>query len=61
MTVLGSQLKFKESSSRTSSRNSSAAGGWQNSLTLKKVYQQADAETMLHVVLGGGELRERKA
>ena len=38
-----------------------AAGGWQNSLTLRKVYQQADAETMLNVVLGGNELRERKA
>ena len=38
-----------------------AAGGWQNSLTLRKVYQQADAETMLHVVLHGSELRERKA
>ena len=38
-----------------------AAGGWQNSLTLKKVYQQSDAETILQVVLGGGELRERKA
>ena len=38
-----------------------AAGGWTNSLTLKKVYQQSDAETMLQVVLGGGELREHKA
>ena len=38
-----------------------AAGGWQNSLTLRKVYQQADAKTMLHVVLHGSELRERKA
>ena len=31
------------------------------SLTLRKVYQQSDAETMLQVVLDGGELRERKA
>ena len=38
-----------------------AAEGWQNSLKLRKVYQQADAETMLHVVLHGSELRERKA
>jgi len=37
-----------------------AAGGWTNSLTLRKVYQQADAETMLQVVLGGGELREKR-
>ena len=36
-----------------------AAGGWTNSLTLRKVYQQSDVETMLHVVLNGGELRER--
>ena len=38
-----------------------AAGGWANELTLMKVYQQPDPETMLLVVLGGGELRERKA
>ena len=37
-----------------------AAGGWQNSLMLRRVYQQADAETMLHVVLSGGELREKQ-
>jgi len=37
-----------------------AAGGWQNSLTLRKVYQQSDAETMLQVVLSGGELREKQ-
>ena len=37
-----------------------AAGGWQNSLTLRKVYQQSDAETMLLAVLGGSELWERK-
>jgi len=38
-----------------------AAGGWQNSLTLRRVYQQSDAQTMLDAVLGGRELRERKA
>ncbi len=37
-----------------------AAGGWTNSLTLRKVYQQSDAETMLQVVLSGGELREKQ-
>ena len=37
-----------------------AAGGWKNELTLKTAYQQADAETMLLVVMGGGELREAK-
>ena len=31
-----------------------------NSLTLRKVYQQSDAETMLLAVLGGSKLRERK-
>ena len=30
-------------------------------VTLKKAYQQSDADTMLRVVLGGGELREQKA
>ena len=35
-----------------------AAGGWTNSNTLRQVYQQADQETMLRVVLGGGTLRE---
>ena len=35
-----------------------AAGGWTNSNTLRLVYQQADQETMLQVVLEGGKLRE---
>ena len=35
-----------------------AAGGWANSNTLRLVYQQADQETMLRVVLEGGKLRE---
>lgn len=34
------------------------AGGWAGPETLQRVYQQADQETMLEVVLGGGELRE---
>jgi hypothetical protein len=37
-----------------------AAVGWMNALTLGKVYQQSDAETMLQVVLSGGELREKQ-
>ncbi len=35
-----------------------AAGGWANPNTLRLVYQQADADTMLRVVLEPGELRE---
>lgn len=35
-----------------------AAGGWKNAITLKTVYQQADPETMLKVVLEGGTLQE---
>ena len=38
-----------------------AAGGWKETTSLKRAYQQADRETMLAVVLGAGELRERKA
>jgi len=37
-----------------------AAGGWANLNTLRLVYQQADQETMLKVVLERGELREAK-
>ena len=37
-----------------------AAGGWVNANTLRLVYQQADQETMLRVVLERGELREMK-
>ena len=37
-----------------------AAGGWENPNTLRLVYQQADADTMLRVVLERGELREAK-
>ena len=37
-----------------------AAGGWANPNTLRLVYQQADQDTMLQVVLELGELREAK-
>ncbi len=37
-----------------------AAGGWTNSNTLRQVYQQADQETMLRVVLDGGTLRQAR-
>ena len=37
-----------------------AAGGWANPNTLRLVYQQADADTMLRVVLEPDELREAK-
>jgi hypothetical protein len=33
-----------------------AAGGWRTVETLKSAYQQADADTMLRVVLEAGEL-----
>jgi integrase len=38
-----------------------AAGGWRSTATIQRCYQQPDEETMLSVVLGGAELRERKA
>jgi hypothetical protein len=38
-----------------------AAGGWKGTQTLTKCYQQPDEATMLSVVLGGAELREKKA
>jgi len=37
------------------------AGGWAGTETLERVYQQADQETMLQVVLQGGELREKSS
>ena len=37
-----------------------AAGGWKNAQTVRTAYQQADAETILRVVLEAGELREAK-
>ena len=37
-----------------------ATGGWANANTLRLVYQQTDANTMLRVVLEGGELRAAK-
>ena len=36
-----------------------AAGAWASLEALKQSYQQADQDTILQVVLGGGELRER--
>ena len=38
-----------------------AAGGWKETTSLKRCYQQADEQTMLQVVLNAGELREREA
>ncbi len=38
-----------------------AAGGWAELASLKSAYQQTDDATILRVVLGGGELRERRA
>lgn len=38
-----------------------AAGGWKSTATIQRCYQQPDEATMLSVVLGGAELRERKA
>lgn len=35
-----------------------AAGGWKTVHVVQGIYQQPDAETMLNVVLGAGELRE---
>ena len=37
------------------------AGGWRPQETLARCYQQPDDATMLTVVLGGVELREKKA
>lgn len=38
-----------------------AAGGWKSTATLQPCYQQPDGDTMLSVVLGGAELREKQA
>ncbi len=38
-----------------------AAGGWKSTETLRRCYQQPDADTMLAVVLSGAELREKQA
>jgi hypothetical protein len=40
--------------------DSGSSGGWKTVQTLKTAYQQADAVTMLRVVLEAGELREAK-
>ncbi len=37
-----------------------AAGGWTETSSLKRCYQQADEATMLEVVLSGGQLRESR-
>ena len=36
------------------------AGGWKSTETLRRIYQQPDADTMLRVVLEATELREAK-
>jgi integrase len=42
-------------------KDTAAAGGGSATERLLRCYQQPDADTMLAVVLGGAELRERKA
>ena len=37
-----------------------AAGGWKDTVSLKRSYQQADADTILSVVLGGGDIAHRR-
>ncbi len=37
-----------------------AAGGWKDTNSLKSAYQHADPDTILRVVLSGGELKEMK-
>ncbi len=37
-----------------------AAGGWKDTESLRKCYQQTDEATMLEVVLSAGELREQQ-
>ena len=39
----------------------SCGGGWKDTVSLKRAYQQADADTILSVVHSGGELREKQA
>ncbi len=38
-----------------------AAGVWKDTISLKRSYQHADADTILSVVLSGGELRQQNA
>jgi hypothetical protein len=37
-----------------------AAGGWRSTATIQRCYQQPDEGTILAVVLGGAELREKR-
>jgi len=38
-----------------------AAGGWKDTVSLKRAYQHADPDTILSVVLSGCELGEEQA
>ncbi len=38
-----------------------AAGGWSSTITLDRCYQQPYASTILQVVMGGNELRDKQA
>ncbi len=42
-------------------KDTAAAGGWASTEVLLRCYQQPDDETMLAVVMGGVELRDRRA
>jgi hypothetical protein len=40
--------------------DAAGAGGWKGTVSPKRAYQQADANTILTVVLSGGEPREKQ-
>lgn len=42
-------------------KDTAAAGGWASTETLLTAYQQPDDDTMFAVVMGGAELRDRRA
>ena len=53
--------KFATERKHLSDIDVAAAGGWRSARTLVEIYQRPDADSMLKVVLEGGQLREQSS
>ena len=57
-TFHGFRAKFATETKHLPDKDRAEVGGWKSAATLRQVYDKADSETMLRVVLERGEVRE---
>ena len=57
----GYRAKFATETKHLPGKDRAEVGGWKSEETIRRVYDKADAETMLRVVLERGKLREARS